>query len=244
MNSYSRIDFVDYTRSFAIIAMIIYHFAYDLGQFGFVDINIIINGSWKLFATLIGTSFLFISGFSFWIMIFNGFNLKKFLKRLSILIFSSLAITLVTYLYLGDSFIFFGILHLLASCTVLGLLLFKFHFIILFFVAICTFIIPLVVESDFFQPKYLSWTGLYGKSTGSADFYPLLPWSSSFILGLAISKFIIKKQNTDSKKMFLQKEKKFFISRCLIWSGKNSLLIYLIHQPILIGLIYFYSRVF
>ena len=68
MNSYSRIDFIDYTRSFAIIAMIIYHFAYDLGQFGFVDINIIINGSWKLFATLIGTSFLFISGFSFWII--------------------------------------------------------------------------------------------------------------------------------------------------------------------------------
>ena len=152
-------------------------------------------------------------------MIFNGFNLKKFLKRLSILIFSSLAITLVTYLYLGDSFIFFGILHLLASCTVLGLLLFKFHFIILFFVAICTFIIPLVVESDFFQPKYLSWTD-YMENLRLCNFYPLLPWSSSFILGLAIFKFIIKKQNTDSKKMFLQK-KKFFISKCLIWSGKT-----------------------
>lgn len=243
MNSNERINFVDYGRSFAIIAMIIYHFAYDLGQFGFVDLQVVISGPWKLFATIIGTSFLFISGFSFWIMISKEFNLKRFLKRLSILIFSSLIISIVTYIYLGNSFIFFGILHLLACCTIIGILLFRIPYLILIIISILIFITPQIFKSDFFQPKYLSWIGLYGKSTGSADFYPFFPWSSSFIFGLAISKIIFKRKILNSEKVSFKKNNIAFIKRCLLWSGRNSLLIYLIHQPILICLIYLYTFV-
>ena len=243
MNSYERINFVDYGRSFAIIAMIIYHFAYDLGQFGFIDLQVIISGPWKFFATIIGSSFLFISGFSFWIMISRKFNLIKFLKRLLVLIFSSLIISIVTYIYLGNSFIFFGILHLLALCTIIGLVIFRIPFLILIIISIFIFFTPYIFKSDFFEPKYLSWIGLYGKSTGSVDFYPFFPWSSSFILGIAISKILFKRKILISEKASFKKDNIAFINRCLLWSGRNSLLIYLLHQPILIGLIFLYTFV-
>ncbi len=242
MNSEKRMEVIDFCRSISIIAMIIYHFAYDLGQFGFIDLNNVMKGPWKIFAILIGTSFLFISGFSFWIMIKERFNKNSYIKRLIILSSSSFIITIVTYFYLGNSFIFFGILHLLATCSLLGLIIFKLPYFILIFLSIIFFILPQFYQSDFFEPKYLAWIGFYGKSTGSADFYPLLPWSSSFIMGIAISKIISKKKYFENLNKIENKNN--FIKNSLLWSGRNSLLIYLIHQPILVGLIYLYILIF
>ena len=238
MNSSKRMEIIDYCRSISIIAMIIYHFSYDLGQFGLIDLNNIMSGPWKIFAILIGTSFLFISGFSFWIMISERFNKRSYIKRLLVLSFSSLIITIVTYFYLGNAFIFFGILHLLAACSILGLIIFKLPYLILIFISVIVFFLPQVYQSDFFEPKYLSWIGFYGKSTGSADFYPLFPWSSSFIMGVAISKIISKKKYFENL-IYLDKTTNILKST-LLWSGRNSLLIYLIHQPILVGLIYLF----
>ena len=46
--------------------------------------------------------------------------------------------------------------------------------------------------SDFYEPKYLAWTGLFSGSTGSVDFYGFIPWSSAYIFGIGLSKIIFK----------------------------------------------------
>ena len=96
--------------------------------------------------------------------------------------------------------------------------------------------------SEFYKPKYLAWTGLYTGPTGSVDFYGFFPWSSSYIFGLGISKIIFKKKeqflfNSSPLKIF---NTKGFLSKSFFWLGRNSLIVYLIHQPILIGIIYIY----
>ena len=79
MSSKQRSQLIDALRATAVLAMMIYHFAWDLGFFNIVDPVIVNSGMWKLFAVSIGSSFLFLSGISFWLAAANGINLKKFL---------------------------------------------------------------------------------------------------------------------------------------------------------------------
>ena len=109
----NRMRILDFLRAAAVLAMIFYHFVYDLGDFGYVNMITVINGYWKLFAQSIGCSFLFISGVSFWIMANNEINWPKYIKRLAILITAAILISIVTYIQFGPAFIFFGILHFL-----------------------------------------------------------------------------------------------------------------------------------
>ncbi len=244
MRSTQRLIFLDYARATAIIAMIIYHFVYDLGQFGFVDMFSVINGPWKTFAQLIGISFLFISGFSFWIMARNGINWSKYFRRLGVLIFAALAVSLGTLYYMREAFIFFGILHLLATCSILAVLIYKIPSIALIFLGIILILIPQYFKSEIFEPKILAWTGLYDGLTGSADFYAFMPWSAAFIFGISLAKIGNSKFKSDSVSQSLFREKKLSrISTFLLWAGKNSLLVYIVHQPILIGLIYCYTLI-
>ena len=57
----TRIKILDFLRATAVVAMIFYHFVYDLGDFGYVNMVTVVNGYWKLFAQSIGCSFLFLS---------------------------------------------------------------------------------------------------------------------------------------------------------------------------------------
>ena len=89
MSSDNRNQFIDALRAFAVLAMIVYHFAWDLGLFNVVDPITVNSGRWKLFAVSIGSSFLFLSGISFWLASRNGINFKKFTFRLLFLILNS-----------------------------------------------------------------------------------------------------------------------------------------------------------
>ena len=86
MSTINRIRLLDFLRALAVIAMIFYHFVYDLGDFGYINLITVVNGYWKLFAQSIGCTFLFVSGISFWVMANGGINWPKYSKRLAILI--------------------------------------------------------------------------------------------------------------------------------------------------------------
>ena len=83
MSSINRSQLVDGLRAIAVLAMIVYHFAWDLGFFNIVDPIIVNSGWWKIFAVSIGSSFLFLSGISFWLSSCDGIDYRKFFKRLS-----------------------------------------------------------------------------------------------------------------------------------------------------------------
>ena len=251
MSSNSRIRTLDFLRAIAIMAMIFYHFVYDLGDFGFINRITVVNGYWKLFAQSIGCSFLFISGVSFWVMASKGIEYPKYLKRLAILISTALLVSAATYVQFGSAFIFFGILHLLAACSIFSLLIYRLPIVILIILGVTLILVPdYYYASDYyndnlFSNKYLAWTGLYNGKTGSVDFYAFMPWSSAFVFGLACSKVFIKsRRSTSVSPLSFKEEKKGFFSSTMLWLGRNSLLVYLIHQPILYGLFYGVEKLF
>lgn len=250
MNAKPRILLLDLSRATAVLAMIFYHFAYDLGDFGYVNMITIVNGSWKLFAQSIGSSFLFISGFSFWIMARNGLNWVNYAKRLTILILAASLISFITYLQFGSAFIFFGILHLLAACSIFSLFIYRLPVIVILVLGALILIAPEYYYSSsyysesLFEHKYLSWTGLYNGRTGSVDFYAFMPWSAAFVFGMALAKILIKPANSNYLiQLNFKKEKRNVFISAMLWIGKNSLLVYLIHQPLLYGLFYAYGKV-
>ena len=247
MSSINRSRLVDGLRAIAVLAMIVYHFAWDLGFFNIVDPIIVNSGWWKIFAVSIGSSFLFLSGISFWLSSCDGIDYRKFFKRFFILFAAALLVSLGTYQADPNTFVFFGILHLLLACTLLGILIYKIPSLLIILIGFSIIFLEPYLISDFYEPKYLAWTGLYSGSTGSVDFYGFIPWSSAYIFGLGFSKIIFRIQGKVkwiNNFLFLNSRRNSIINKTFFWMGRNSLLIYLVHQPILIGIIYAYINIF
>lgn len=250
MAAANRIRLLDFLRAMAVVAMIFYHFVYDLGDFGYVNLITVINGYWKLFAQCIGCSFLFISGVSFWVAVNKEVIWSKFLKRLIILSSAALLISLATYIQFGQAFIFFGILHLLAACSIFAIVIFRLPAIVLFVVAMGIILLPEYYYSsqyynhELFSSRLLSWTGLFNGRTGSVDFYAFMPWSSAYVIGIAFAKILIKPNRLNNlSPLSFKEERRNAVFSMLLWIGRNSLLVYLIHQPILYGLFYSFESI-
>ena len=249
MSSSNRVKLLDYSRATAVFAMIFYHFVYDLGDFGYVNMITVITGSWKLFAQAIGCSFLFISGISFWIMARDGINFFSFLKRFIILSLAASAVSTATFVQFGSGFVFFGILHLLAACSIFAVLIYRLPTVLLLLLTIILAVAPdyyfssTLYNEELFKPRYLAWTGLFNGSTGSVDFYAFMPWSAAFVLGLGMAKLFRSKSNRQNFSPLSFKEEKLSkLKSSFLWVGRNSLLVYLIHQPILYGAFISYEK--
>lgn len=245
MGSYYRKEKIDLARGIAILAMIFYHFCWDLGEFGIIDREAVNSGGWRLFAQIIGSSFLFISGLSFWFFFRFGRNLNSFWNRFLKLFLGSLFVSIGTYLAYGDYFIFFGILHLFCICNLVAFAIVRFSVTTLIGFAIFTSIFASYVSFDTLGSRFFAWSGLYSGSVGTVDFYPFFPWASAYILGLAFGKLVYKNRTKldEDKDPIEAKSEQFFITRIpkavLKFLSSYSLYIYLIHQPILFGLIIF-----
>ena len=238
-----RIHLLDILRGVSVIAMMVYHFMWDLGYFKFIELEIVTRGLFLFFAQCVGASFIIISGISFGILILNDKYRKKFLKRLSVLISICMIITSVTFLMNPNSFIFFGILHFLATCSIISFLLIRFinkyTLFILFFVSS----VLSVTNANYNFPAYLSWLGLSQNVPISNDFYPLFPWVSFYFFGLWISEPTRKYLLKYNEKIFVSRYHPYLVYKGLQFLGKNSLTIYIFHQPIFFSLFLIFIRI-
>ena len=115
-----RIQFLDLLRGIAVVAMVSYHFFWDLGFFGYIDLSVVTTGLGLIIAQIIGSSFILIAGFSLHLSSLSKNFQKKFWFRTAKLFFLSFLISLATLIFDRNNFIFFGILHLLTFCSVFG----------------------------------------------------------------------------------------------------------------------------
>lgn len=217
-----RIWEIDFLRAGAIILMVVFHLIFDLNEF--VGINIdYLNGFWYWEGKISALIFIFLAGIS------SGFS-KNNMKRGIIVLAFAMVITLVTYILYKDQYIIFGILHFLAVCMLLYPLLQRINNIILLAMAAIIALAAIPLKDIAIDNASLLPLGIMYKGFSTFDYYPLLPYLSVFILGiLAYKTYYYKKLS-----LF-----KSYIENAFIRTvSKNSLAIYLIHQPILIGMIY------
>ncbi|MFH1685224.1 MAG: heparan-alpha-glucosaminide N-acetyltransferase [Candidatus Micrarchaeota archaeon] len=223
-----RMD-IDAFRGVAIVLMIIFHLTFDLEFLRIVHFNF--EDLWLvLFQRVVGTMFLLLVGISLILSEKkNNEGYKRHLKRAVKLGAVALLISIATWIVAPEEFIKFGVIHCIAVSTLMAPLFFRFKWLnlILGIILIITGISIHYTEID-----YLFWLGWITHTYTALDHYPLIPWFGIVLIGLFLGKvmpeFKVKNKLTES----------------LTYLGRNSLLIYVIHQPLIISLLLllFYLR--
>jgi len=233
----ARLPLIDAARGAAVVAMVIYHFSWDLRYFGYIAADVEGALGWRMFAHATAGAFLFIVGVSLVLASRGGFDSRKFLRRLGTIVAAALTITVVTWLMFPDSYIFFGVLHHIALASVLGLAFLRLPILIVIAAAIACFFAPPLLAAPIFDRPALLWIGLETEFPRTNDFVPLLPWFGMALLGIAAARLwpILVRKNYPVLRLRPPWQ--------LVWAGRHSLLIYLLHQPILFGSVYAFAQI-
>lgn len=216
-----RIWEIEYLRVLAIFLMIGYHVAFDLKTFAGWDISFS-SGFWYWYGKL-ASIFLFVSGIS------SGFSRRSTVKKGIKLLLIGLAISGVTYFVLGDAYVRFGVLHFLGSCLLLHPLLKRLNPLLLVVLAAAIFLAEKPLAAISVQTGWLLPLGISYAGFSSADYFPLVPYLGVYILGIVAYKlYYYKGQSAFS----------FDLNNKYVTAiSRRSLAIYILHQPLLIGII-------
>lgn len=221
-----RIDVLDVWRSLAILMMVAYHLLYDLYLFNvlsYEQVNHPLAFSLRLGAVC---SFMLISGM---VVRFS----KSSLRRGAIVFCCGLVVSLVMGFF--GMPVQFGVLHNLGAMMLLYSFFKRAGGIFpkgIWFPAVCAVIFALtyyIGQNVFVETELLVPFGLVCEEFYSADYYPLLPWGMLFVIGVWLGE---KLEVTRERFPLLQRK----IRPIFTFMGRNSLVIYLAHQPLLYGI--------
>lgn len=235
----TRIPAVDFARGIALVAMAVFHFGWDLENFGLARPGMTVEPLWKYFARSIASSFLVLIGISSWMAHSNGFNLKSFTKRIAMVGGAAAVISIATWFATPEGFIFFGILHNIALSSLLILAFMRLRVIILLPAALFTLTARFWATTPLLDDPWWWWTGLSQIIPKANDYVPMFPWFGWVILGLAIAKIF---DQTNTWQAIGKWQFSGSTGQLMQFFGRHSLVFYLAHQPILIGLVYIYVK--
>lgn len=213
--------------------MIIYHLIFDLNFFLNANIDPL-SGIWLIIGRISATLFILLAGMvTASISIHNNQKTarKKNLSRAGKILCASLVVSIATYYFSPENTVYLGILHFLGLAILISTLLNKTAAIngilALIFFASGTLLFRLEM------PQFIGiLLGNPPENFSSFDYFPLLPWLGIYYLGM-----IIEQYRSRSKKYYCNTESAIFTPARVI--GRYSLPVYLLHQPLLIGIIYF-----
>ena len=236
---------LDILRGFILVSMILYH--------GIWDIVYLFGAQWEWFGSglaytwqqSICWSFLLLSGFCW------HFGKTKWKRGLQVF-GAGIAVSLVTVFLMPEGQIIFGVLTLIGSSMLLLIPLDKVlrHVppVLGFVLSFIAFVITRNVNGGYLGFESWNWMALpenlyanYGttylgfmhQGFYSADYFSLVPWLFLYVAGYFLYG-IIRKQNWLS----VLDVKDCLWTAWLEWMGRHSLIIYMLHQPVIYGVLY------
>lgn len=227
-----RYHFLDNYRGLAIVLMIIFHFCWDLKDFGFVNYDIH-SAFWANFRALIVFMFVSAVGWSSYLSTTNHQPTKRFLKNQCKVGFAALLISLGTYLTLPNQWIFFGILHFILGAGFIVRPLSGYPLVS------CMLGIGLIAASAIFDISALSthrwFTQNFSLPVNTLDFVNPILWLGIVLIGPIFGYLKLHEVHLPESKL----------TKLLSFLGRHALLTYLLHQLILYPLImaaYFFIK--
>ena len=233
-----RLEEVDALRGVAIVMMVIYHLMWNLLFFGLVTNIALQSGFWKYFQRTTASTFIFLVGVSL-VLSYNrlcqkGFDdfaiFQRFLGRGLRIFGFGMVIGLIVRLA-GTGSVDFGVLHLIGFAIIAA-----YPFLRLIWVNIGLWAILNIggffLQSMIVETKWLVWLGFKPPFYTYVDYFPVIPWLGVVLLGVGVANLLYaQNQRTFSLPTVLPQ----FLTRVLQTLGRRSLLIYLLHQPLLFG---------
>lgn len=222
---------IDLSRGTAIILMIIFNYSFALN---YLKIYILNAGLfyWYIFPRLIGGSFIFISGLSLTLMYSQNQKeiCKKFFSRGLKIFCYGILITIITFLTFPEAFIIFGILHFIGFSIIFGQFFLKFKKLNLF-LGLIIIALGIYLQNFRFDFRWLLWLGFIPENFYTFDYFPVLPWFGVTLLGIFFGNLLYRNGKRNFKIIDISN---FSIVKILSFLGRKSLIIYLIHQPLLV----------
>ena len=217
---------LDAWRSLAVALMLVYHFLYDLYIFGVMAPERLFGLPLHLMQQFICWSFILLAGMS---ARFSRNNLRH-----GLIVLGAGLVVEIGAAVAGQT-IRWGVLMLLGSSMVL------YHFLGKYLERLLPLGLSFTCLGLFFMAK--AWTKAAVVSVGwlyplgftapgffSADYFPLLPWFFLFLLGTGLGGWCLR--NRENRILTTP------LPKALTWPGRHSLMIYVLHQPVLYGIGY------
>lgn len=217
-----RLLWLDLLRSAAIVGMIVYHVAYDLQFFhGLRGIDVT-TGGWKLFQIAVASLFLAVSGISagFWT---RTDGLIKGWKRGWTILSAAMLVSLATAIVDPDTWVRFGILHLIGASSFLLPFLRRVHPLLIGFLGVlCIALAPFDL-----MPHVVS-----------VDYVPPIPWLGPMLVGFAAGIPLSARPVLPAHPVLPARPGVGTLGVLLAWPGRHSLAIYLLHQPVILSILW------
>jgi len=236
----ARYPLVDATRGFAIVLMIAYHFCFDLNLYQIIQQDFHHSAFWLTARAFIVSLFLLLVGVS--LVLAQKSSPQQRWQRLLKLAGCAALVTIGSMLMFPHSYIFFGILHFILVASLIGLIMLRFYWLNLFLGA-GMIVTGLCYSSPIFDQPWLQWIGLMTYKPITEDYVPLLPWLGVVLSGIFLGKLLLAKSlltpSAGAAKIQASKStnQPIFSQPIsgLAWLGRRSLLVYMLHQPILLA---------
>lgn len=237
-----RVGMIDEIRGIAILLMVVYHTFFDLVVLFGLDLPIFFSPAMNVIRDLFAGLFIFISG--------TACRLSRSNLKRGVLCFAfGMLMTYATALVMPEEQILFGILHLLGVCMILSSFVLPLLDRVNLWVgiAVCALLFWLTVDITrgyIGLPGGLGWTipegslgngllfpfGLPDAGFSSSDYFPLLPWMFVFFAGAFFGRLVADRRLPGI----------CYQTHCrpLAFVGRHTLWIYLLHQPVIYGLLW------
>lgn len=234
MPSSPRLALVDVLRGFAVAQMIVYHFIYDLNYFGWLKLSMLTDQPWVGWRAAIVTQFVLLVGVG--LVLRDSFKpgLREFWRRWAQIAAAALLVSIGSAAVFGPRFIWFGILHFVAAALILVRPFVRVGpWNLVIGGAVVAF--GLLYANRLFNDAPFSLIGLVTQKPRTEDYVPLLPWLGVVLIGAGLGS--VWQQHAWSIPAVLRplNERP---PRLLLLLGTWALTVYLLHQPILMGLLW------
>jgi uncharacterized membrane protein len=228
-----RIWEVDFLRGVSIILMVGYHLLYDLGAMAGVGSFLgfstdLASRAWTLAQYFFAGLFVVLSGIS---STLSRGNIRRALKLLAV----ALLVTAATFVFDRSSTILFGILHCLAVCILIyGLVPEKAGALACAAAGAAVIglgvVLHVVLKGVPIRTDWLLPFGIHSPALSSFDYFPLFPWLGIFLIGAALGKSLYAARRS----LIPVRLPATFVNI----AGRHSLLIYIVHQPVILAVLY------
>lgn len=225
----ARLAGVDALRGAAVCAMIAYHFCFDLNWFGVLHADFNRDALWLSLRAIIVSSFMLLVGTSLVLAQQAGISTTRYWRRIALIVACALLVTAGSYAAFPKTFITFGILHCIAVVSLLAWPFTRYPFVALV-AGMAIVAVGLQVRLPLFDTPWLNWIGLMTHKPATEDYVPIFPWLGVVLIGIGAGAWL-------SGKGFQPLQPVAPIAPAwLTWLGRHSLLVYMVHQPVLLGI--------
>lgn len=231
---------LDALRGVAVLWMTCFHFAFDLNHFGFIHQDFYRDPLWTVQRTCILSLFLLCAGFGQAVAVHAGQTWARFWRRWLQIAACAAAVSLGSALMFPNSWIYFGVLHGMAVMLLVcrataswGRWLWPAGLLVVVLGVYAPQVQAWLPVGHIWDLKALNWLGLVSRKPITEDYVPLLPWLGVMWWGMAAGQWVL----TRGWMARVDQTTRTWPLTPLSWLGRWSLSWYMLHQPVLIGLL-------